>query len=386
MMENIDKNIAKERDRYLQFHKADKDNINIISKLAELQMRCGEKTESEKLYITALQKEPKNANILFNIATLYMSESRYQEAKDTLYRLSSLGHQAPAITYNIAYCLVELGEHQEAVNLLDTISNQTEIQQTNKLLARAHHHLGDLEKGIQNAKEAIKLEPNNSEAYSTLALLLLDDAQFIEAKETAEKSLELNKNNSTAMTVMATVAMEEEDIIAAENYYSQTTKLHPTNGRAWNGLGLIHMLKQDLPTAIEHMEKSLQLMPTFIGGFNALGWAYIVNNDLDAAETTFLRANDVDANFGETHGGLAVIEAMRQNTLAAKKHMITAKRLDKNSFSAHFAESLLAANQGNQQKTQQIMNNIFNTEIELGTDKKKRKLKDAVLSMSKKMK
>jgi len=73
-----------------------------------------------------------------------------------------------------------------------------------------------------------------------------------------------------------------------------------------------------------------------------LAWCQIVKNDFVAAEASFNRSMEIDRNFGETHGGLAVVHVMQNRIDIAEPEIKRALRLNPQSFAARFAQSLLA--------------------------------------------
>jgi Tfp pilus assembly protein PilF len=82
-------------------------------------------------------------------------------------------------------------------------------------------------------------------------------------------------------------------------------------------------------------------MPSHIGSWHALAWCQMLRKDFAAAEASFSRSLELDRNFSESHGGLAVLAAMRGDDASAKPLIERALRLDGQSFSGRYAQSLL---------------------------------------------
>jgi Flp pilus assembly protein TadD len=125
------------------------------------------------------------------------------------------------------------------------------------------------------------------------------------------------------------------------------------------------MLSSELDNAIDDLQKAVRYMPEHLGTWHALAWAQIVTDRISDARQTLLACMDIDRNFGETHGGLAVIDILENHRESAKEHIKRALRLDKNSFSARFAESLLVQDSDPEQ-ARQIIQEILSYQLSGG--------------------
>jgi len=369
-MSDNKKTLLESKKRYLSFLETDPENVKIIEQLAEICVSLGEKTEAESLYEKLLNLEPENPIYSFALSSLYISQAQYQKAEVLLEQLVKNGHHAQGIYYNLAYVKLETHQHDEAIYLLENQLQLKEMPESITLLARAYHHTNDLEKAIELGTQAILNTPDDPYKIGSLALSYFDYGDYKEAAYWAKKALSLDENNHQAMVILSGIAIEEQRFGEAKGYLEKTVKRYPNSGRGWFSLGLSYMATQQLDLAVEHISKSLELMPNFLGGYNTLAWAYIAKEDLDAAEKTLHLANSIDGNLGDTYGGLAVVYALKGQKEDCKKNIIIARRLDKSSFSAAFAQVLLENIKGNNNKANQIMQNIFNTQVPIGAKQK----------------
>jgi Tfp pilus assembly protein PilF len=93
----------------------------------------------------------------------------------------------------------------------------------------------------------------------------------------------------------------------------------------------------------------------------------LVKNDLNGAEESFNRSMEIDRNFGETHGGLAVVHVIQGKADIAGPEVKRALRLDPNSFAGRFAQSLLM-NKTDPAKAQQLIQGILSSSPEPGKE------------------
>jgi len=115
-----------------------------------------------------------------------------------------------------------------------------------------------------------------------------------------------------------------------------------------------------LETAVIHM-------PNHIGTGHALAWCYLVNSNIDVAEQKFNTSLDIDNRFGETYGGLAMIETIRGNRDEAELLVRKALKLDKQSWSAWYVKSVLAS-KTNQKVSDKILSKLLETVPEGGSE------------------
>jgi len=76
----------------------------------------------------------------------------------------------------------------------------------------------------------------------------------------------------------------------------------------------------------------------------------------------------LDRNFGETHGGLAVVHMLQGKTELAEGEVKRALRLDPKCFSGRFAQSLLLQ-KSDPEKAQAIVQGIMSSSVVEGGEK-----------------
>lgn len=344
--------------RYKSFLAQDPDNINLICQTSQLGLQLGNIAEARELLSAALQKHPDSTALKFNFSNILLASQEYNLASEILTELLTQ-EDNPAIRYNLAYATMFAGNYKQATELFASIVEETgTAPDTSYWLGRCYYHLGDTANANKYLRIHVANNPQRADSIGTLAMLNMDMENLEEAKSLAEKALTINNNNLEALVTLGNVYLNDQDDDTANSFFSQATEKHPTSGRAWAGLGLTDMLRTNLPKAISDLKKAVQYMPGHIGTWHALAWAQITSNDIDGAKNSFEAAMNIDRNFGETHGGLAVIDVLQKNHESAKERIRRALKLDSNSFSARFAQSLLLQ-ESDPEKAQHIIKNIM---------------------------
>lgn len=346
-------------ERYYGFLKQDQSNPHLRGEVADLHLRLGEFAEARKVLEEALGHWPDDAGLKSRLASVAIAQNNPDEAIDLLQKLRHSGSDHPVVRYNLAYAFMLTEHFAEAKDLLlTTLGFQQEVPGAQLLLARALHHLGEMDDAIKHARSYVAAHPEDSDGQGVLALLGLDSEDPVLAKEAGERALVSDPNNLYGLVTMGSLALAQQDDEQASSYFDRAVERHPKSGRAWSGKGLSAMLGMDLNGALEYFQNAVRHMPGHIGTWHSLAWCQILLNDLNGAQESLNKAMDIDRNFGETHGGLAVIAILQGRSDEAPDMIKRALRLDPRSFAARFAHSLLAG-KSDPKKAQQMIEKIL---------------------------
>lgn len=357
-----------ELEKKLQYLELDPFNPNLLADVAHLHINMGEFEKALDYIARGLEKSPGHPALNFAQGTLAIASNNPDEAIRILNNLKQNSDiVAPEVYYNLAYAHLLNGHADLAKEELDAIvGTEKQIPQSLLLHSRVNHHLGLMDEAEKCAYEYIQEFPSDPEGLGIMALLKLD-MQADDATEWADKALAFNENNLEGLVTKGSLALNELDKHQAESYFDKAVKAHSKSGRAHAGLGLINMANMDLSSARNELEKAVEFMPGHIGTWHALAWCQILLNDLQAAKRSFEKANEVDRNFGETYGGLAVIAAMEGKVDQAKELSKKGIGLDPRSFSARYAQSLIIAQLGGSARATKMIEKILDAEVEEGS-------------------
>jgi Flp pilus assembly protein TadD len=96
-------------------------------------------------------------------------------------------------------------------------------------------------------------------------------------------------------------------------------------------------------------------MPAHVGSWQVLGWTHLLSGNLEAAERTFQHSLEMDRNFGEAHGAMASIYALRGRLSEAREEIAIAERLDREGLAARFASAVLLGRAGDPQAARALI-------------------------------
>jgi len=354
---------SKRLDRLLAFLHSDPQNDNLRADVFEQAFSIGNEEVAEQQLAVGLELGRDPNAWRFREAHLRMAQRRFEEAEQLLLNLKRQMEPHPAVSHNLAFIAALRGDYQASFNELQpwtgaepTVAIDPAIQ---VLWLKSLHHLGKLEQAMQWVDQRLPLAMLTPAALGVASLIAIDADQTIKAKQLAELALQGGDAGLETLLSRAAVALAERDVARAHHYLGLAMQREPENGRCWSTLGLTQMLELNIPVARHSLQKAVTLMPTHIGTWHSLGWACLVEQDIDAAQRAFEAALQLDRNFGESHGALAIIAAMRGQRESASEQIRRATGLDKNSLSAAYAQAVLNGEAADQQSLQNAMHHLL---------------------------
>jgi tetratricopeptide (TPR) repeat protein len=220
------------------------------------------------------------------------------------------------------------------------------------------HELGDFDRAAEAARHHVAAFPDHEGLAAAVSVLALDIEDLDLARACALKAA----NHPDALTTLATLALGQSQLGEAEKLFERALSANDHLPRAWIGLGLARLVEKDGRAAAD-IDRGAQLFGDHIGSWIAAGWAHLIAGDLIAARQRFEQALGIDENFGESHGSLAVLDVLEGHDAEASKRIAIAKRLDRQSFSAAFAQVLLTAQAGKTESARALFEKILETPV-----------------------
>ncbi|MGD0223212.1 MAG: tetratricopeptide repeat protein [Terriglobia bacterium] len=170
----------------------------------------------------ALQSNPNSDDAWYDLADAYFRERDYMDALAAAQQVSPQGQKDPSNLALLADILAHLGQSDEAVKLL---------------------------------RQEIAANPDQDQAYLSLALVYLRANDPADAKEALQRGL--------ART--------------------------PDSGELLWGMGVLSALEGDIGKAEQHLKESVDLLPGWVGGYSALGVLYYQTGQIAKSRETLER-------------------------------------------------------------------------------------------------
>lgn len=330
-------------ERLQQFLQVDPGNEPLRADIFQLALQVGQPALAQAQVAHQLERDPLDINWRHRQAALAMQRHDYADAVQLLAALALEAEGNPYIRLDLGRALFRQGEFELALAQLQPLVEQ-QLQQVPSALSlwmRCQQQLGELHLLLDVFAQRAADTSLPAEAYGLAGLIAVDAERVAEARIWAEHALALAPQQREALVAMGTLALADQDGAAAGRYLEACLALHPQDGRAWSTLGMARLFEAQLAPALEALQLAVQYMPSHIGTWHALGWCQLALHDAAAAKASFTHALEMDHNFGESHGGLAVVLATLGEREQAQFHVERALRLDRASLAALYAKSLL---------------------------------------------
>lgn len=284
----------------------------------------------------------------------YLHTQRYADAEQALSAALAHGVDAPEVRYNLAFACFMQKRYSQALELSADPLPET-LPLALLLRARCLHHLQRPHEAIVCCRARLAAAPEDCEAHGLLALLLQEQHRHEEAQPHVEAALQQNPKQLEAMLAVAGTQRELHDYDAAEVSFDNVLSAYPECGRAWLGRAMIKLGHWQFEAALQDIERAAACMPEHIGTWHVLAWTQLMRGEVVTAELAFDRALLLDRNFGETHGGLAVVAALQGREADARGSIKRALRLDGQSMAAQYAEMLLLQRAGKHEQARTVL-------------------------------
>lgn len=336
-------NSTERLDRLDGYLRQDPDNTALAVEAFELALNLG-LHERAGAYLDAAQASAGDDPYLaYRRAAWWAAQGRWDEALALQQDLCRRHPEDADLAVAQASLLHYAGRHDEAEaawSALQAAGRLPDYAWANRL--RTLHFLGRLKEGLALAGMRADLLHTQPEAAGVLSLMAVDAGDFAAARHWSELALTAAPPSLEALTARGVLALAAKDAPGALAALTPVVEGRPNEGRAWSSMGIAHLLLQDASAAQAAFLRATALMPGHIGSWHGLGWARLLGRDAGGAAMAFQRALELDRNFGESHGAVAIGQALAGQRDQAEHHIELALRLDPASLSARFAQAVLS--------------------------------------------
>lgn len=164
--------------------------------IGDYYMRLNDLKNAEKFYLRALQKDSLANLTRLNLATLYNTEGKNEEAVNVLESAKKVDNKNPEIFYN---------------------------------LALLHNEMNNQSAAIHNFEQAYNLHPANPRLFYNYGLLLQKSGNNSKAINVLETGLKVDKNSAALNYALAYVYFQDKQVSKARQYGLILKRLEPNN-------------------------------------------------------------------------------------------------------------------------------------------------------------
>lgn len=235
-------------------------------------------------YKKALEENPDNEDILFDLAYAYDDLENYEESLKIYIQLIDLDPYSPDAWYGLGNCYHYLGKYEEAVDAYDyaILINETfSSAYYNK--ANSMVKLEKYEEAIPVYKQCLEFESPNSEAYCAIGECYEKLGNLKQAREYYKKSVKIDPNMADAWYGIGSTLDYEERYFEALHYFKKAVNISPKNPDFWFAIADMHFHLNNFQESEEGYRKVVELAPDDVTAWLDFSTFYYDLNDLDKA-------------------------------------------------------------------------------------------------------
>lgn len=346
-------------ERLMEFLRGDPDNSALLTDAAETALTAGSPLLARDLLAQRLRKTPATGRERNLEGIIALALNEFEIAREVFARLLENSPGDTALRFNLAWAERKMGQPENALALLDeTVTGA--LPQAALVEVQILHSTGDFDKAIAAARRHIVRHPQCEPLMATVSVLALD----VEDSALARACALSGGDHPDALTTRGVLALEQGAPEEALAHFDDAITRESRGARSWIGRGLARLALGEHAAAADDIDKGAEIFGDHLGSYIAAGWAHLIMGDVHGAEARFRKALALDDNFGETHGSLAVVAAIRSDLDDARTKAKTAIRLDKACFSARFAQSLILAAEGSGEAGRKVFDAMLQMPIE----------------------
>lgn len=345
-------------DSLLGYLEQDPENANLLRDAAEAALAAQQPDQAIELLtrLEGLGYLDASAQNLFGLAA--MLQGRFDQAATRFAPLLEDYPEETGLRFNLAWSLAMSGAHDHALDALDEATIAA-LPQAAMLDVQLRHDRGEFQGAAERARFYLEQHPDDPGLAAAVSVLAMD----VEDKALALQTARLGGDHPDALTTLGTLALGEQNTDEAQHLFRQALDRNPESPRALIGRGLVHLLQEDTASAAQDLDRGAEIFESHLGSWLAAGWAYLIAGDIETAKARFQHSMDLDDTFAENHGGLAVIAALEGDIETSETLCKTALRLDRECFSAAFAQVLLKTGQGDTDSAKKIFERAITTPL-----------------------
>ncbi|MBW4565257.1 MAG: tetratricopeptide repeat protein [Mojavia pulchra JT2-VF2] len=276
---------------YRQVLEIQPDHPEAFYGLGILSQKMGNHQAAEQLLSKALQFQPDSVKIWFTLGNLRQSQEQLSEAANAYHQALKLQPDSAPIYNNLGFTLQQQGLFDEAINyyrkalelkrdfmeaeanLGNALHAQGKLSSEQKLyyaklnnkLAIARKKAGDLKTTVAYYRQAISLQPDQTNTYLKLGMTLHEQGQVEEAESVFYQALELKSDGEKAYLTGLIYQIQHQLDKAVSAYRKGLMLLNPHYAQAVSSSSSAQVSVFNLD---EHIPPPIQFQETIIGKYS----------------------------------------------------------------------------------------------------------------------
>lgn len=317
-------------------------HYNLANKLSAL----GRNGEAIAHYEAALRIRPDYANAHNNLGTVLDTMGKHDEAAKH-YALALASSRTDASCINAGNAALRAGKIDEA------IAFYREALRLNPNSSQARHNLGfalmqqrKFDDAIAELRQALQLNPGYVDAYHNLGIALLRQGKVTAAIESFSAGLQLDPNRFETHSYLATALSEAGRMDEAMPHLQKALELRPDDAQVRSSFGVALAQQGRMAEAIQELQQAIRTDPKLAHAYGNLGNALASQGRIAEAVVQYRKAIEIAPEDEQTLGNLATALAEEGKLDESIEHFKSALKLNPGNAQTHFNFGLILLRAG----------------------------------------
>ena len=290
----------------------------------------------------------KTTDIKLKLAVLQQANGNYEPAMAGYLQFLREKPQDPIINYLVGTIYFQFNDLNNSKKFFDNaIKFEPNFSEALNLRGIIYKEWKKLELAENDFNNAILIRKNFPEALSNLADLYRLKNNFTEARSLINQAIKHNPNLAAAYNNLGVIERDTENLNRARTAFEKALTLDPALHQTELNLALVIDKIGDTASAIELVMKVIINHPQNAHAHNCLGTIYLNQNNLSEAEKSFKKSCSLEPAFAEANNNLANTLLKKNKVKLALKYFNIALDIDPKNpgFWANKGAAYQAANQ-----------------------------------------
>jgi tetratricopeptide (TPR) repeat protein len=276
-----------------------------------------------------LQVEQRHFACLYQLALLYLQQSKLDDATRTFRRALNVNKNSAEANHHLAIALFALNRPEEAIQRYEkALAIRPDLAETHNNLGLSLQALGKHDAARQHYQKAIELKPGYAEAHNNLGNALHKLGCPIDAVTEYRKALAINEEYCEAHTNLANVLVTLGEYEKAIEHHRRAVATGPNDPEAHDHFGnTLHLIGRS-EDAVPLHERAIAIRPDDAELYSNLGHALQALGKLDQASHAFERAIALTPRKGRYYWSLANSKRFTPNDSHLRAMQELARDLD----------------------------------------------------------
>lgn len=299
--------------------------------------RSGRLAQAIGAYEEILRLDPKHAEALHLLGTLYQDQGRLDDAIACYQKAVLIQQKSAEIYSNLGNALQMRGQPEDAAaNCRKAIALKPAFPEAHSNLGNALMSQGKLDEAIKCFRQAIRFKPDFATAYRNLGVALNALGKFEEALPNHRQALVIKPDYAEVHSNLGVTLEALGHLDEAVASYRQALKFLPNFADAHNNLGNVLRMQGRHDEALASYRDAILFNPQHAQAYNNLGSALQTSGQFDDAVQRFRKAIAINPDFNEAYSNLLFCQ-LHQSHIS-----LDAYRADQKTFAARFEAPLRA--------------------------------------------